>query len=203
VKPWQRIVGVRPHAGGGSAGAGSPDSGGDSRSGFDDLRHALEASLEREPGSPLLVRASLGALLGALVARASQRRGAVGLVAFELENGKALREQIAESDFENAFGALALELRRRLRASDDLGRLGEVQIVAVLPGCEPQALGGVSKRLRLCLEARELALGDRRLRPSIKAAWLCASPRPGSESPAQLLDELEHALDRARPGDPG
>ena len=95
VKPWQRIVGARPNGGGGSPPGLPPDPGGDSRGAFGDLRLSLESELQREPGSPLLVRASFERLVGAFVAHAQQSRGAVGLVAFELE-GRPV-EEIASS----------------------------------------------------------------------------------------------------------
>lgn len=196
MKPWQRIAAGRPLAGGGSDGGGGPDD--DTRSGFDDLRRSLATSLEREPDSPLLVRSSLDTLLDAFVTRAQQRRGALGLIAFELEDWKALRERAGAAGFETAISALGRELRRRLRGSDELGRFGEGQIAAILPGCEPQALGGVSERLRATLEALELALGDQTVRPSITVGSLSASPRPGSSDPVRLLEELADALDRAR-----
>jgi diguanylate cyclase (GGDEF)-like protein len=142
------------------------------------LRQSLGASLEREPGSPLLVRASLEALLDAFTARAQQTRGEVGLVAFELEDWKSLHERVGASAFARVFADLGSELRRRVRVSDDLGRLGEAQIAVILPGCELQALGSVSERLRSSLEARELSLGPEPFRASFATAWLAAPPGP-------------------------
>ena len=189
---------MRPGSQGGSQAADAPDSGGDSRGALDELRQSLEADLEREPGSPLLVRSSLELLLGACVVRAQQSRGAVGLVAFELEDWKTLHEQAGASAFAGAFADLARELRRRVRAGDELGRLGEAQMAAILPGCELAALGSVSERLRLVLEARELSLGAQPVRPSFATAWIAAAPGPASTSPARLLEELASALERAR-----
>jgi diguanylate cyclase (GGDEF)-like protein len=195
VKPWQRIAAGRPQAGAGSsAGGGSDD---DTRSGFDDLRRSLAGSLEREPHSPLLVRASLGALLDAFIARAQQRRGALSLIAFEIEDWKALRERAGAAAFEASIAALGRDLRRRLRSSDEIGRFGEGQIAAVLPGCEPQAVGSVSERLRVALEALDLVLADE-TRAAIIVASISASLRPGSSAPVRLLEELAEALDRAR-----
>ena len=192
MKPWQRIVGLRPH------GAAGPNAGGDSRAAFDDLRNSLEPELKREPGSPLLVRASLETLLGAFVTRAQQRRGAIGLVAFELEDWKTVHERAGALAFESVFAELGRELRRRVRESDELGRLGEAQIAAILPGCELEALDSVSQRLRLSLEALDLPLEPQPIRPALATAWLAAAPRPAGASPARLLEELIDALERAR-----
>jgi diguanylate cyclase (GGDEF)-like protein len=195
VKPWQRIAAGRPQAGAGSDAGGGPDD--DTRSGFDDLRRSLAGELEREADSPLLARASLEALLDAFVVRAQQRRNALGLIAFELEDWKGLRERAGATGFASVISTLGRELRRRLRSSDEIGRMGEGQIAAVLPGCEPQALGGVSERLRAVLEALELVCDDQTLRPSISVATFSAAPRPGS-APVRLLEALADALDRAR-----
>jgi diguanylate cyclase (GGDEF)-like protein len=196
VKPWERIAAGRPKAGAGSDAGGVSDD--DTRSGFDDLRRSLLPSLERETDSPLLVRASFEGLLDAFVTRAQLRRGALSLVAFELEDWKTLRERAGGSGFESCMAALGRDLRRRLRSSDEIGRLGEGQIAAVLPGCEPQTLAAVSERLRAVLEALELAIGAETLRTSINVASLSALPRPGSSGPLRLLEELADALDRAR-----
>lgn len=198
MKPWQRIVGARPTGSGGSHPGAAPDPGGDSRSAFDELRQSLEATLAREPGSVLLVRSSLETLVGAFVTRAQQSRSAVGLIAFELEDWKRLEQSAGASAFASGFATLAAELRRRVRVSDDVGRLGEGQIAALLPGCEPQALGAVSERLRLALESREFPFGATPIRPSIVTASLPAPEFPGPTNPAQLLAELSSALEQAR-----
>ena len=160
----------------------------------------MEPQLEREPDSPLLVRSSLEALLGAFVTRAQHRRGAVGLVVFELEDWKSIHDRVGASAFESSFADLGRELRRRVRASDELGRLGEAQMAAILPGCELEALYAVSERLRLSLEARELPLAPQPIRPAFATAWLSAAPRPAGTSPLDLLEELIDALERARGG---
>lgn len=196
MKSWQRIAAGRPAAGAGSDAGGASD-GDDTRSGFDDLRRSLAGLLEREPNSPLLVRGSLETLLDAFVTRAQQRRGALGLVVFELEDWKELQERAGESGFASNIALLGRELRRRVRSSDELGRFGEGQIAAILPGCEPQALGLVSERLCAALETVELAYGSETVRPSITVAFLSVSPRPGSPATARLLEELADALGRA------
>lgn len=201
VKHWERIVGTRPPAGQGAD--GDPDSETDTRSGFDDLRRKFGSALVREPGSPLLLRTSFEVLLEAFLMRAQQRRTAVGLAAFELEDWKSHYERAGAEAFAARFADLAGELRRRVRASDDLGRLGEGSIVAVLPGCEPQALGSVAERLRLTLEARELPFGLAPVRPTISVVSLPASPRMGHATATRLLEELESLVQRGAQQTPG
>jgi GGDEF domain-containing protein len=197
VKHWERIVGTRPPAGRGAE--VDPDSETDTRSGFDDLRRKFGSSLVREPGSPLLLRTSFELLLDAFLTRAQQRRTAVGLAAFELEDWKSHYERAGAQGFAASFIALATELRRRVRLSDDLGRLGEGSIVVVLPGCEPQALGSVAERLRLTLESRELPIGPAPVRPSISVVSLPAAPRTGTTTATRLLEELESLVERGAP----
>lgn len=197
MKPWQRIAVPRPNGPADSRLIDALDFDGDSRGAFDDLRRALGAALEREPGSPLLIRSSLELLLGAFITRAQQRRGEIGLVVFELESWKPLQESAGARELESAFAKIGQELRRRLRASDDVGRLGEAQIAAILPGCEEQSLGAVAERLRLALESFELSLGSRELRPSFAVASI-AAPLGPSASAEHVLQELTSALDRVR-----
>lgn len=169
----------------------------DTRGAFDDLHRSLAAVLEREPGSPLLVRASFETLLGAFITRAQQHRGEMALVIFELEGDKAVRESAGAADFERAIADLGRELRRRLRACDEIGRLGEAQIAAVLPGCDEPSLNLVAERLRVALEGAELSLGSRRVSPSLVMAAIPAPLGPAS-SAERALEELDRALDRAR-----
>lgn len=202
MKPWQRIVGARPNGIGGSPPGLPPEPSGDARGAFGDLRASLESELQRESGSPLLVRASFELLVGAFVTHAQQSREALGLVAFELDDWKQVHEHGGESVFSSVFAGLGQELRRRMRTSDELGRLGEGQIGAVLPGCEEGSLDSVAHRLRMALEARELSFCGEILRPLITTAWLAAPSTPAPPSPARLLEELETALERARGAPP-
>jgi len=161
----------------------------DTRGAFDDLHRSLAAVLEREPGSPLLVRASFETLLGAFIARAQQHRGEMALVIFEFEGDKAVRESAGAADFERAIADLGRGLRRRLRACD--------QIAAVLPGCDEPSLNLVAERLRVALEGTELSLGSLRVSPSLLMAAIPAPLGPAS-SAERALEELHRALDRAR-----
>ncbi len=175
-----------------------PDLDGDSRGAFNDLRQALAPALVREADSSLLARASLETLVGAFASHAHQCRSALGLVAFELDDWKTLHESAGADGFARAFAGLGHELRRRLRACDELGRLGVAQIAAVLPGCEEGSLDAVAHRLRLVLEARELATPCEPCRPMFVTAWVAA---PAGALPAiskRLLEDLTAALERAR-----
>src|SRR5262249_59306125 len=120
----------------------------DSRSGFDDVRHALSGQIEREIDSLLLVRSSLDRMLNALLVRAPQRRSALGLVGVEVDDWKAQSDRLGLAPARSAFAQLARELRARVRSSDELGRLADGQIAILLLGCEPHVLGGVAERLR-------------------------------------------------------
>jgi diguanylate cyclase (GGDEF)-like protein len=166
----------------------------DSRSGFDDVRHALSGQIEREVDSLLLARAALDRLLNALLVRAPQRRSALGLVGIEIEDWKAQADRLGQATARKAFAQLARELRQRVRTSDELGRLGDGQIAVVLVGCEAHVLGGVAERLRLALDGRVLGEVGDTLRASLSVAIVPAYPRAGGPSAAALLTELTSAL---------
>jgi GGDEF domain-containing protein len=197
VKPWQRIVGARP-AGTGGPLPGFPDPGQDSRGAFDDLRRALAPVLVREADSTLLARSSLEDVVGAFAVHAHESRSALGLVVFELEDWKTVHESAGAEGFAHAFASLGQELRRRVRASDELGRLGEAQIAAVLPGCEEGSLDAVAHRLRGVLEARELPVPCEPCRPMFATAWIAAPIGPVATTSERLLEDLAAALERAR-----
>jgi len=168
----------------------------DARSGFDDVRYALSGQLERELDSLLLARSSLERLLNALLVRAPQRRTALGLAAFELDDWKESSARAEPAVARAAFAQLARELRQRVRSSDELGRIGESSICIVLLGCEAHVLGGVAERLRLALDGKRLGSPGDELRTSLAVATLPACPRPGGPSAAALLAELCGGLER-------
>ncbi|MFI5314865.1 MAG: diguanylate cyclase domain-containing protein [Myxococcota bacterium] len=168
----------------------------DSRSGFDDVRHALSGQLERELDSLLLARSSLDRLLNALLVRAPQRRTSLGLLAIELEDWKTHTERIDAAAARAAFAQLARELRQRVRSSDELGRLGESTIAVVLLGCEAHVIGAVAERLRLALDGKVLGQVSENLRASLSVAAVPAYPRAGGPSASALLTELLGALER-------
>jgi len=168
----------------------------DSRTGFDDVRHALSGQLERELDSLLLSRSSLDRLLNALLVRAPQRRTSLGLVAIEVDDWKTHRERLDAPTARAAFTQLARELRQRVRSSDELGRLGESSIAIVLLGCEAHVLGSVAERLRLALDGKPLLQTVEAVRASLSVAIVPAYPRTGGPSAAALLAELSGALER-------
>jgi len=168
----------------------------DSRTGFDDVRHALSGQLERELDSLLLSRGSLDRLLNALLVRAPQRRTSLGLVAVEVDDWKTHSEQLDPPTARAAFAQLARELRQRVRSSDELGRLGESSIAIVLLGCEAHVLASVAERLRLALDGKPLVQTSEAVRASLSVAIVPGYPRAGGPSAAALLTELSGALER-------
>jgi len=168
----------------------------DPRSGFDDVRYALSGQLERELDSLLLARASLDRLLNALLVRAPQRRTALGLAAFELDDWKESSARAEPGAARAAFAQLARELRQRVRSSDELGRIGESSVCVVLLGCEAHTLGSVAERLRLALDGKLLGPESEGLRASLAVATVPAYPRPGGPSASALIAELCGGLER-------
>jgi len=199
VKRNARDVAADPPGGAGATGTiveSTFEASFDSRTGFDDVRHALSGQLERELDSLLLARSSLDRLLNGLLVRAPQRRTSVGLVGVELEDWKTNTERVEAAAARAAFAQLARELRQRVRSSDELGRLGESSVAIVLLGCEPHVLGSVAERLRLALDGKVLGPAADDLRASLSVAIVPAYPRAGGPSAAALLTELVGALER-------
>jgi diguanylate cyclase (GGDEF)-like protein len=181
----------------GAGASGSPlESSFDSRGGFDDVRQAMTGEIEREADSLLLSRHSFERLLNALLVRAPQRRVALGLIGVELEDWKSHVERLGETDARAALAKLARDLRKRVRGTDELGRLGASQVGVLLVGCEAHVLGGVGERLHHALDGRELGEAPGVLRASVGVSIVCAHPRAGGPNAAALLHELSGALER-------
>ena len=148
---------------------------------------ALSGRSSASPTRCSCSRASLERLVDALLVRARSSGAArSGWSAFELEDWKAQHERAGPRAPARARSrSSARELRRRVRASDELGRLGEAQIAVILPGCEAGCARRASRSA--CAWRSRRASSARAARPCAprsRSRWCRAYPRAGGADDA-------------------
>ncbi len=86
-------------------------------------------------------------------------------------------------------------LRDRLRAEDELGRLGGEEFLALLPDTERQAAAAVAEGLRESAEDVRATCGGHVLAATVSVGW---ATWDGEESPDDLVRRADRALYAAK-----
>lgn len=131
----------------------------------------------------------------ALLVRCRQRDEPFSVLMLDLDDYKSINDRFGHDAGDRALRAVTAELKQHLRASDELGRYGGDEFVAVLPCTTPERARVIAERLRAAIEALPTdRLGlDRRLTLSIGIA--------GGHAPADLdalLRQADNALYAAK-----
>jgi diguanylate cyclase (GGDEF)-like protein len=91
-------------------------------------------------------------LLSLEVQRARRMGYPVGLVMMDLDHFKNINDRHGHPTGDVALKLVAEQLRKYLRRTDVVGRLGGEEFAAILPGDKLDAVAVVAEKLRLCVE---------------------------------------------------
>jgi two-component system cell cycle response regulator len=101
-----------------------------------------------DPLTGLYNRWALENLLEQEIEKARRLEYSLGLLIVDIDQFKTINDTQGHLQGDKVLSAVARALRQALRKSDMLARYGGDEFVALLPGCEPQALRGVGEQLR-------------------------------------------------------
>jgi diguanylate cyclase (GGDEF)-like protein len=132
------------------------------------------------------------ALLDLEVQRARRMRYPVGMLSIDLDHFKLVNDQHGHPAGDRALQRVAELLRKRLRRTDILGRVGGEEFAVILPGDDLEAVAIVAEQLRKGVE--DLPPAETRLTLSIGAA---AQP-PEALDKQTLIDSADRALYAAK-----
>jgi diguanylate cyclase (GGDEF)-like protein len=119
----------------------------------------------------------------------------LGLLVIDVDHFKQVNDWQGHLEGDKALKAVARALRQALRKTDVLARFGGDEFVALLPGCEPEALRTVGEQLRKAVA--ELGAQDPSL--AVITASIGGAVAPGPEAEAtRLLTAADHALYQAK-----
>jgi diguanylate cyclase (GGDEF)-like protein len=116
----------------------------------------------------------------------------LGLLIIDVDHFKNVNDWQGHLEGDKALQAVARALRQALRKTDVLARFGGDEFVALLPGCEPDALPTVGEQLRQAVA--DLGSAGSALTVSIGGAVA-----PGHEADSiRLMTAADHAVYRAK-----
>jgi diguanylate cyclase (GGDEF)-like protein/PAS domain S-box-containing protein len=159
-------------------------------------RHLLEERANHDALTGLPNRVLLGERLEQLLARADTDATPVALLFIDLDGFKAVNDKLGHAAGDRLLATMAQRLRRALRASDTLARVGGDEFVAVLPGMQDDALlAALIARMEAAARAPVTLDGDTLcLSASIGVALF---PRDGATA-AQLIRHADVAMYAAK-----
>jgi diguanylate cyclase (GGDEF)-like protein len=91
-------------------------------------------------------------LLSLEVQRARRMEYAVGLLIMDLDHFKLVNDRHGHPAGDEALRQIAALLRKRLRRTDIVGRIGGEEFAAILPGDGPEEVAVVAEKLRKAVE---------------------------------------------------
>jgi diguanylate cyclase (GGDEF)-like protein len=139
---------------------------------------------------------------GAFFARAERMRrraeadgGALSVIAFDLDQFKAINDTFGHSVGDRVLRAFTDAAGAVLRPGDLLGRIGGEEFAAILPGAGIEAAYVVADRVRHAFEKTPKALGENLVHATVSAGIASADKQSTLEA---LLESADHALYRAK-----
>jgi diguanylate cyclase (GGDEF)-like protein len=148
-----------------------------------------------DPLTGLYNRRSLERLLEQELDKARRLGYPVGVLVVDVDEFKQINDRLGHLQGDKVLGGVSRALRRALRQIDSLARFGGDEFVALLPGCEQDALRGVGEKLRATVARLRVAgLQGGEVTISLGAA---AAHGAGVGAKA-LLAEADEALYRAK-----
>jgi diguanylate cyclase (GGDEF)-like protein len=142
-------------------------------------------------------RASILDRLRTEVAQARRYEHPVAVVLLDLDDFAAINRAHGTGAGDNVLREVALRIRLRVRAADELGRVGSDAFLAVLPHTEESGAATFADALQHRLGLRPIPVNDQQLAPTASVG--VAVMRPGDDLDVDsLLARVHEALASAK-----
>jgi diguanylate cyclase (GGDEF)-like protein len=156
----------------------------------------LETMLHQDSLTGLFNRRYVLARLASLISGARRHGRSLSISMIDVDHFKRVNDAHGHEAGDRALVDVALSLRERLRAEDELGRLGGEEFLALLPDADEKAAAAVSDGIRSNVDdLRVLAAVESELRLTISVGW---ATWDGEESPEMLIRRADLALYEAK-----
>ena len=130
--------------------------------------------------------------LRASLARRNRSGGPVAVLFLDLDDFKPVNDRYGHATGDRVLALVAHRLRRQLRTTDTVGRVGGDEFVAV---CEASEAAGLVARLRSAVSS-PVQLGADTVRVGVSIG-VAVAPEPGSEAPEEVAQALLAEADQA------
>ena len=112
----------------------------------------LEALLFEDPLTGLANRRFILTQLGGMVSAARRHHRPLTAAIVDIDHFKVVNDTRGHAEGDRVLAAVAHAMRDRLRAEDQLGRLGGEEFLALLPDADARAAGAAAEKLRASVE---------------------------------------------------
>lgn len=165
---------------------------------FERVARRMEDMASTDALTGCLNRATADALLRHELERGRREHTPVGFVLLDLDHFKVINDTHGHSAGDTALQCFVAEVRRRLRASDVMGRWGGEEFVLVLPSTDPTGAARLVEQIRDGVEALQIQHeGADPFRITVSAGVVIAQPHQHL-SAEQLFTLVDQALYRAK-----
>ena len=133
--------------------------------------------------------------LAGLISAARRHGRPLSVAMVDIDHFKPLNDEYGHDVGDAALVAITSALRERLRAEDELGRLGGDEFLALLPDAGRRAAAVVAESLRASVEEVRARCGPHELSATVSVGWATWN---GDESADQLVKRADIALYSAK-----
>ena len=151
----------------------------------------LETMLHEDPLTGLFNRRYVLTRLAGLISGARRHGRPLSVAMIDIDNFKALNDAHGHDVGDAALVATTVALRDRLRAEDELGRLGGEEFLALLPDAPERAAAIVAESLRASVERMRTRMGGLELTVTVSVGW---ATWDGEEDADALVKRADNAL---------
>jgi two-component system, cell cycle response regulator len=142
--------------------------------------------LHEEPLTGLVNRRYVLTRLGGLISGARRHGRPLSIAMIDIDHFKRVNDEHGHDAGDTVLVEIAGTLRDRLRAEDELGRLGGEEFLALLPDSDADAAAIVAEDLRASVQE---------MRATVSVGWATWN---GEESPDELIKRADNALYEAK-----
>jgi two-component system, cell cycle response regulator len=155
----------------------------------------LETMLHEDMLTGLFNRRYVLTRLAGLISGARRHGRPLSIAMIDADRFKRINDECGHDAGDTALVEITGALRGRLRAEDELGRLGGEEFLALLPDTGAGAAAAVAEDLRQSVEALEVRCRGVVLSTTVSVGWATWN---GREDPDELVKRADRALYRAK-----
>ncbi|MDF1763974.1 MAG: sensor domain-containing diguanylate cyclase [Oleibacter sp.] len=134
--------------------------------------------------------------------RGQRQHHVFAMILLDLDHFKRINDQHGHGTGDRVLRVMCETLRKILRPTDHIGRLGGEEFALLLTGCEPQQVNYVAKRVREGIKNMLVYNDqDRRVPITVSGSYMPIIPRPNQLlSLSQVMTHLDRVLYKAKAG---